>query len=262
MPVHGLNNAGNLARPAFYHENNCNRNSAKYLYFHQRRCKILRSQISLFFINVILTLFIKFRIMPLKCLFVILAVMLNAHCSSPGNMTQTDLETSFADIIKKDLEQGTPENEHGIKVDELIILKIDTVTSNTLDSQLLVKSKEKIEYCIAMSELYVSMAESNARLGKLLKKLKKPEAQKNPAEDIGNDINMGKLYKDSAVYYQQLDSSIRARISRSPSVDSLFRVRVFLKGTGMVENDTAAIEGARLFYITKDHKIVQVPELK
>jgi hypothetical protein len=200
--------------------------------------------------------------MPFKCFFVILAVIVNAHCSSPGNMTHADMETSFADIIKTNLEEGTPENENGMKVEELIILKIDTVTTSTLDSQLLIKSKEKIEYCIAMSDLYVSMAESNARLGRLLKKLKKAEAQKNPAEDIGHDMNMGKLYKDSAGYYQQLDSSIRARISGNQSVDSIFRVRVFLKATQLVESDTVKIEGARFFYFTKDHKIVQEPELK
>jgi hypothetical protein len=200
--------------------------------------------------------------MPYKSFFFLLAVIINAHCSSPNNMKNEDLESSFAGIIKNNLEEGTPETVKSIEIDELIILKIDTVTNNTLDSQLLIKAKEKIEYCIAMSELYVSMAESNTRLGKLLKKLKRSEAQKNPAEDVGNDVNMGKVYKDSAIYYQQLDSSIRARISANRPVDSFFRVRVFLKATELADNDTVKIDGARVFYLTKDHQILQLPELK
>jgi hypothetical protein len=203
----------------------------------------------------------KICMMPYKSFFFLLAVFIHAHCASPGNMKREDMESSFGEIIKSDLERGS-QAENSMKVDELIILKIDTVTSKTLDSQLLIKSKEKIEYCIAMSELYISMAESNTRLGKLLKRLKKAEAKKNPAEDIGHDVNMGKLYKDSAVYYQQLDSTIRARISGTPSADSFFRVRVFLKATEHVANDTTKIEGARFFYLTKDHKIVNLAELK
>ena len=177
-------------------------------------------------------------------------------CSTPITQNKS-LEDKFADIIRNNIKDNALKNKSDFKIYSLNILKINTIASNTLDSQLMIKISGKINICNAMANLYLSMSATNARIKALNKKIKRGVLPSIASEDIENDTYKAQLYKDSAKYYNNLlDSLNKLSIHNIRFSDTLYQIRSFLKATEKKNNDSTNYFGIKYYYITKDKKVL------
>ena len=178
-------------------------------------------------------------------------------CSAPVTQIKS-AEDKFADIIKDNIKENAKKNGADCTIYSLNILNIDTITSSTLDSQLLIKAVDRLEMCNALADLYISMSETDTRINALNKKKKQGFLPDSDLEDSENDLFKAQLYKDSAGYYSLLlDSLNKIRIHNNRFSETVYQIRSFVKATERKGIDSIHYFGLKYYYITKNNKVLE-----
>ena len=194
-----------------------------------------------------------------KILFLLIAVTLSG-CSNPVRQIRST-EDKFADIIRNNIKDNAKNNGADCTIYSLNILNIDTITSSTLDSQLLIKAADRLEMCTVLADLYISMSKTDSRINALNKKKKGDQLSDVASEDIESDTLKAQLYKDSAGYYSHLlDSLNNIRIHNNKYSDTVYQIRSFIKTTERKNNDSIQYSGLKYYYITKNNKVLDLSE--
>lgn len=193
-------------------------------------------------------------------MFMLFCIAVFTGCTTQPTQSYSR-EDEFADIIRKSMQATASKSISSFQIHSLNILKIDKVTRRTVDSQLLRKVAERVELCNTMADLYVSMGKINTRMGALSKKMQRKNLQDVETDDVMEDIDKAQLYRDSARYYTGLldsMSQIQVHNNSNQSIDTLYRVRAFVRTTEKRDNDSVNYSGAKSFFITKDKKALEL----
>lgn len=194
----------------------------------------------------------------------LLSIALFISCSTqPTQSTKPySKEDEFADIIRKSMQATASKNMSSFEIHSLNILRIDRVTRQTVDSQLIRKVADRAELCATMADLYASMGKINTRMGALGRKMKHGDLQGVAPDEGTDDAYKAQVYRDSAKYYAVLLDSMNLIKMQGGSVsaDTLYRVKAFVRATEKRTNDSVNYFGARSFFFTKDKKPLELSD--
>lgn len=172
-----------------------------------------------------------------------------------------DKKTENLQTMKKQFEASLNDKAFSdnaqIKILELNAISYDTLDENYIDTLKILDAYSKYDHFKKLTDITIERAQLEGQKMRLNSLIGSQTLTDISREDLNKYIQQANSYKDSMIYYLQVDSIIKARISNRKTPENIYQAKIFLKATYSKEGKSENILDTMKVHYDKDFRIIR-----
>lgn len=144
-----------------------------------------------------------------------------------------------------------------IKILELNAISYDTLNENYIDTLKILDAYSKYERFEKLTKITIERAQLEGQKMRLNSLIGSKTLTDISREDLNKYIQQANSYKDSMMFYSQVDSIIKAGISNRKTPDNIYQAKIFLKAIYSKDGKSENILDTMKVHYDKEFRIIR-----